>query len=143
MPLGMEVVLVPGDFVFDGDPAPPEKRHSPHPIFGPCSLWPHNRMDEDATWYGSCPRPRPHCVRQGPSCPNEGAQQPPLFGPCLLWPSSPMSASSELLFIFMAALCSRCGHYIFALWFLSSSFFRRLISAVAEWMSTILLHSEP
>ena len=25
--------------------------------------------------------------------------------------------------IFMAALCNRCGHYIFALWFLSSSIF--------------------
>jgi len=34
----------------------------------------------------------------------------------------------------------RAGHYIFALWFLSSFFFfSRLISAVAEWMSTILL----
>jgi len=42
--------------------------------------------------------------------------------------------------IIMAALHSRCGHYIFALWFLSSSFFPRLISVVAEWMSTILLH---
>ena len=44
--------------------------------------------------------------------------------------------------IFMAALRSRCGHYIFALWFLSSIFFfiPRLISAVADWMSTILLH---
>jgi len=47
----------------------------------------------------------------------------------------------------MAALRSRCGHYIFALWFLllSSSFFfffyfPRLISTVADWMSTILLH---
>ena len=46
----------------------------------------------------------------------------------------------------MAALRSRCGHYIFVLWFLLSSFFfllflfPRLISAVAEWMSTILLH---
>jgi len=28
MLLGMEVGLGPGDFVFDGDPAPPEKRHS-------------------------------------------------------------------------------------------------------------------
>jgi len=44
----------------------------------------------------------------------------------------------------MAALCSTAGHYIFALWFLlssssssfSSSFFPRLISAVAEWTST-------
>jgi len=43
----------------------------------------------------------------------------------------------------MDALWNRAGHYIFALWFLllSSSFFLpRLISAVAEWMSTILLH---
>jgi len=44
-----------------------------------------------------------------------------------------------------AALRSRCGHYIFALWFcflylLSSFFIPRLISTVAHWMSTILLH---
>jgi len=36
----------------------------------------------------------------------------------------------------MAALFNRAGHYIFALWFLSSffllSFFHRLISAAAE-----------
>jgi len=46
------------------------------------------------------------------------------------------------LFIIMAAVWNRTGHYIFALWFLSSSssFFPRLISAVAEWMSTILRH---
>jgi len=35
----------------------------------------------------------------------------------------------------MAALHSRYGHYIFALWFLLSS-----ISAIADWMSTILPH---
>jgi len=52
MPLGMEVDLGLGDFVFDGDPAPPEKKHSPHPIFGPCLLWPNGWMDQDATWYG-------------------------------------------------------------------------------------------
>jgi len=48
------------------------------------------------------------------------------------------------LVFFMATLRSRCGHYIFVLWLLSSfflSFFPRLISAAAEWMSTILLHS--
>ena len=39
--------------------------------------------------------------------------------------------------VVIAALRSRCGHYIFALWFLSS-FFPRLISA--DWMSTILPH---
>ena len=42
----------------------------------------------------------------------------------------------------MAALHSRCRHYIFVL-FLSSfflGFFPRLISVVADWMSTILAH---
>jgi len=38
----------------------------------------------------------------------------------------------------MAALRSRCGHYIFALWFLSIFFFiPRLISSAADWMSTM------
>ena len=47
--------------------------------------------------------------------------------------------SSIVTTIFMAALLSRCGRYIFALWFLLISFiFSRLISAVADWMSTIL-----
>ena len=37
---------------FDVDPATPEKReHPPHPIFGPCLLWPNGWMDEDAVWY--------------------------------------------------------------------------------------------
>jgi len=45
-----------------------------------------------------------------------------------------------LVCIFMAALRNRCGHYILHLWFLSSSFFPSLISAVADWMSNILLH---
>jgi len=33
MPLGMQVGLCPGDFVFDGVPAPPEKRAQPTPTF--------------------------------------------------------------------------------------------------------------
>jgi len=46
----------------------------------------------------------------------------------------------------MAALRSRCGHYIFALWFLLSFylsfFFPRLISAaVADWMSIPYFHT--
>jgi len=46
----------------------------------------------------------------------------------------------------MATLCYMAGHYIFALWFLSSflsfylSFFPRLIPAAADWMSTIVRH---
>ena len=48
--------------------------------------------------------------------------------------------------LFMVALCNRADHYIFALWFLSIFFFffllffPRLISAVGDWISTILLH---
>jgi len=40
----------------------------------------------------------------------------------------------------MVALWNRADHYIFALWFLllSSFFFPRLISAVADWMCAIL-----
>jgi len=57
-------------------------------------------MDEDATWYGSRPPPRPHCVRRGPSSPPpvKGRSGPPLFGPCLLWPRSSTSATAEILF---------------------------------------------
>ena len=35
-------------------------------------------MDEDAAWYGSRPRPRPHSTRRRPSS-RDRAQQPPLF----------------------------------------------------------------
>ena len=67
MPLGMELGLSPGDFVFDGNPSPPKKGGgAPSPIFGPCLLRPNGCMDQDATWYGDRPRPI-HCVRWGPS----------------------------------------------------------------------------
>jgi len=32
-------------------------------------LWPNGWMDQDETWHGGRPRPRPHCVRWGPSYP--------------------------------------------------------------------------
>ena len=32
--------------------------------------WPDSSMDQDETWYGGRPRPRPHCVRWGPSFPS-------------------------------------------------------------------------
>ena len=55
-------------------------------------------MDEDATWYGSRPRRRPHCIRRVPSAPRKGrSTPPPLLGPCLLWPRSHISATAELL----------------------------------------------
>jgi len=61
-----------------------------------------------------------------------------------LWP--PYGIGQAIIFssgaFFMAALRSRCGHYIFA-YMVSSSiffFFPRLISAVGDWMSAILPH---
>ena len=39
MPLGMEIGLGPGEFVLDGDPAPPQERHRPFPPnFRPMSI---------------------------------------------------------------------------------------------------------
>jgi len=65
IPVGTEVGLSLGDIVLDGDPARPSlKGHTLHPIFGPCILWPNGWMDEDATWYGSRPRLRPHCIKR-------------------------------------------------------------------------------
>jgi len=76
--------------VFYGDPATPRKRaHPPHPIFGPCLLWPNNWMDQDATWYGGKLPPRRRCVRWGRSSPLKGTQ-PPVFDSCLLWPNGSM-----------------------------------------------------
>jgi len=61
----------------------------------------------------------------------------------LSFPTTVPPRQSHMTFV-MAALCNRAGHYIFALWLLSIfylSFFNpRLISAAADWMSTILLH---
>jgi len=45
----------------------PKRGHSPLPIFGRCLLRPNNWMDQDGTWRGGRPRPRPHCARWGPS----------------------------------------------------------------------------
>ena len=49
MPLGTEVGLGLRDIVFDVDPATPIKRtHPPHPIFGPCLLWPRSPISATA-----------------------------------------------------------------------------------------------
>jgi len=101
MPLGTEVGLGLRDIEFDVidvDPGTPRKKGTPTPP----NFWPMSivakRLDEDATWYGSRPRPRPHCIRRGPSSRERGiAAPPPIFGPCLLWQRSPISATAELL----------------------------------------------
>ena len=68
MSLGTEVGLGLRNIVFDVDPATPRKMATATlPNFGPCLLWPNGWMDEGAAWYGSRPRPGPHCTRRGPS----------------------------------------------------------------------------
>ena len=50
-------------------------------------LWPNGWMDQDVTWYRGRPRPRPQCVRWGPSSPHEkGHSSPPpdTFRPSVL-----------------------------------------------------------
>jgi len=100
MPLGMDVGLGPGDFVFGGDPAPSQKRrHSPHPLFGPfvpCLLWPNGWMDQDSTWYAGKSRPRRRCIRWGSQFPPplKKGHIPPVFGPCLLWPNGWMDSDA-------------------------------------------------
>jgi len=84
--LGMEVGLSPGDFVFDGDPAPSPKKGTEPPNFGPCLLRPTGCMHQDATWYEGRPRPRRHCVRWGPislPSPTRGRSPNQFLGPCL------------------------------------------------------------
>jgi len=105
MPLGTEAGLGLRDIVFDVDLATFRKKGTPTPPnFWLMSILPKWLDGEDAAWYGSGPRPRPHCTRRGPSCRKGGTAVPPLFGPCLLWPRSPISATAELLFLPTARL---------------------------------------
>jgi len=116
MPFGRKLVLRPGDIVLDGYQLPHKRGDTAAPTFGPCLSWPNDWVNQDATWYGGGSRPRPHCVRWGPSCPLQKRVQPqfsahcgqtagwikvphgtsspkngkavPTFCPCLLWPNS-------------------------------------------------------
>jgi len=45
---------------------------------------PNGWTDQDETWRAGRPRPRPHCVRWGPSSPPKGHSFP-IFGPYLLY----------------------------------------------------------
>jgi len=83
--LGMEVGLIPGHIVLDGEPAlpTPEKRgHSSPPLLGTCIVA--RRLDGSRCHLVQ----RPHCIRRGPSSPKKGhSPLPPIFGACLLWPN--------------------------------------------------------
>jgi len=72
MSLGMEVGLGPGHIVLGGTQLSLLKNGTALPIFGQCLLWPKGSMDQDVTWHGGRPRPRPHCAKWGPSSPKNG-----------------------------------------------------------------------
>jgi len=77
--LGMMVGLSPGDFVLNGDPAPPKGAEPPSPVFGQFLLWPNGWMHQDATWYGCRPQPRGLFVRWRPSPIAKKGAEPPKF----------------------------------------------------------------
>ena len=68
MALGVEVDLIPGHIVLDGDPVPLPIKGAHPPILGPCLLWPNGWMDQDATWYEGRPWCR-HIVLHGDLAP--------------------------------------------------------------------------
>jgi len=104
MPLGMEVGLSPGDFVFDGDLAPPQKgggappQFSAHVYCGKKTAWVNMPL---GTEVGLGPGdivlngdPAPPSPERGQS--PRGRALSPIFGPCLLWPNCWMDQSGTL-----------------------------------------------
>ena len=79
MSLGTEVGLGLRDIVFDVDPATPQRKGTPTPPhFGHVYCGQMAGWMKDAAWYGSRPRPRPHCTRRGSHLPRKGTA-PPFF----------------------------------------------------------------
>jgi len=83
MKLGMQVGLGPGHIVLDGDPAPLPQRSTP-PIFGPYSLRPNGRIDQDSTWYGGRPRPGATVSDGDPAPLPKKEAEPPNFRPMFI-----------------------------------------------------------
>jgi len=152
IPLGTEVGLGSGDFVLDGDPAPPKVEEPPN--FWPMSI----RCGQMAGWikmpFGMAVDLGPvHIVLGGdPASPSfrpmsfyccHGRPSQLLLSSCLhpcyshsnfvkwhfiliiFWTAgnNEFGTKWQQNCLFMVALCSRADHYIFALWFLSSFFF--------------------
>jgi len=71
-------------------------------------LWPSGRMDQDKTCHAGSPRPRPHCVKWGPSSrvkwgpsfPSPKGAHPQFLA------QSPTSATAELLYFILGTVPS-------------------------------------
>ena len=151
----------------DGDPAPPPK--GAPTIFGPCLLWPNGHLSQlqlsslQEIGLGNVSEMTYFVWSGNKQC--NWAQFSFMWSPATLlcslsvvvvavsWHLTVLSVMQMIhtvnaatfswcicdLFI-MDALCNSAGHCVFALWFLSSSFFPRLTSAATDWMSTIFPH---
>jgi len=101
------------DIVFDVDPATPRKKGTPTPIqfldhvyCGQMAGWMKTQLGTEADLGPS------HIVLDGSQLPVKGHSSPPLFGPCLLWPRLLISATAELLFVFIFC-CTTFLHLAF------------------------------
>ena len=88
---GMEVGLVLGHIVLDGDAAPPVPKRAQSPQFSA-----HVCCGQTAGWIkmplGTKVGLRPgRIVLHGTQLPLAKGAQPPIFGPCLLWPNGRLS----------------------------------------------------
>ena len=99
MPLGMDVGLSLGDFVFDEDPAPLRTEGTPTTIQFLAQVY----CSQTAGWVKT---PLSTEVDLGPghilldaipALRETGTAAPHHFGPCLLWARSPISATAELV----------------------------------------------
>jgi len=96
------ISLSPGEFVFDGDPTPPQKGAEPLHNFGPCLLWPNCWMAQGGTWHGGGPWFRPHCARWGHSSPLQKKGHSPQFlahvccGQTAGWIKTPLGTEVDL-----------------------------------------------
>jgi len=103
MPLGMEVGLGSGDFVFAGDPPSPSYLQQKGTPITPTQFMAHVYCGQMAGWMNTPLGTEvdlgiSHIVLDVVPAVREVAQQPPpSFRPWLLWPRSPISATAELL----------------------------------------------
>jgi len=62
-------------------------------------------MDQDETWHGGRPQPRPQCVRWRPSSPERGTAAPSFRPMSIVAKRSPILTAAEHLFVFGTLRC--------------------------------------
>jgi len=96
--MNSRLVLFLGDCFTNGSPYAMGPLSSVCPVYDVGVLWPNGWMDQDATWYGGKPRPRPYCVRWGPASHGKGHSSPHFWPMSIVAKRSPISVTAEVLF---------------------------------------------